>query len=83
VEISQSTFKGLPFSKEGLQKRSSQFVPNLTQEGKVARFLLEHVDGVKSLQELGAELDRKFPGICEGSTSGFQRVLDLVGPHLE
>jgi SAM-dependent methyltransferase len=83
VEFSQSTFKGLPFSKERLQKRSSQFAPNLTQEGKAARFLLERVDGVKSLQELGEELDRKFPGICEGSTSGFQKVLDIVGPHLE
>lgn len=83
AEFSQSTFKGLPLSKERLLKRSSQFIPNLTQEGMAARFLLEHVDGVTSLQELGAELERKFPEICKGSTSGFQKVLDIVGHHLE
>ncbi len=83
AEFSQSTFKGLPLSKERLQKRSSRFVPHLTREGKAARFLLERVDGVKSLQELGAELERKFPELCKGSTSGFHKVLDIIGHHLE
>ncbi len=83
AEFHQSTFKGFSYSKNEFHKRSSGFVPKLGLEGRAAQFLLNQVDGIKSLEELGEELRQKFPELREGPQPEFHRVLDIVGRHLE
>jgi hypothetical protein len=83
AEFHQSTFQGFPFSKERFEKRNPEFVPRLTPEGEAARFLLERVDGHRSLQKLGEELCKSFPGLCKDSEQGFRKVLDIVGDRLK
>ena len=56
-----STFRGFPLSGETLKKRSVEYVPTLSPSAEEERFVLETLDGHKSMASIGAALYRTFP----------------------
>ncbi|MDP6620065.1 MAG: 50S ribosomal protein L11 methyltransferase [Nitrospinota bacterium] len=81
--FSQSTFKGFPFLRETFEKRSPRHAPKLTREGEAARYVLQRMDGRRSLEQIGRELCQKYPEVCDDPETAFQKVLDLTGDLLE
>src|SRR5882762_10085894 len=57
----QSTFQGANFTPNALQRRAGDFVPTLSEEGQVDRWLLQAMDGKTSLQEMAQAAAKQFP----------------------
>lgn len=62
VRFEQSTFHAAPLSAGRLRKRQAGYVPELGDDGRVARFVLERMDGHASLEAIARELQAAFPG---------------------
>ena len=56
-----STFRGFPLSRETLERRSVEYVPALSPSAAEEKFVLEALDGRKSIRKIGEELHRAFP----------------------
>jgi protein arginine N-methyltransferase 1 len=61
VQFRQSTFLGMPLTKETLARRSPQYAPGLSTEGEVTRATLERMAAGASLDDLARELVRDHP----------------------
>jgi predicted RNA methylase len=61
IEFDQSVLQGALLSPVQLLKRSSQHVPQLTEEGLMRRKALELMDGKASLEEIARCLAAEFP----------------------
>ncbi len=81
--FSQSTFKGFPFLRESFEKGSPRHAPKLTREGEAARYVLQRMNGRRSLEQIGRELCLKYPEVCDDPKTAFRKVLDLTGDLLE
>ena len=57
----QSTLSGTVLSPSTLQKRSSTYVPSMTDKGLVDHFILGKIDGKTSLEEIARQLVDRFP----------------------
>lgn len=57
----QSTFDGAFLAVEQLRKKASNYVPEISVEGKVDRFVLNLLDGKTSLEEISRRLTAEFP----------------------
>ena len=79
AKFSQSTFKGFPFSREAFERRSPQFVPKLTREAEATRYVLQRMNGRRSLEQIGRELCQEYPEVCSDPKTAFRKVLDLTG----
>jgi hypothetical protein len=56
----QSTLFGTPLSAAQLRKRTTSYVPSITEEGAIARFVLSKMDGKNSNEQIAAELSTQF-----------------------
>jgi SAM-dependent methyltransferase len=59
----QSTFESAQYSYESLRRRASGFVPSLTELGEAKRWMLQSVDGKKSLEEIARAAAAEFPRV--------------------
>ncbi len=57
----QSTFFGVPLTSASLKKRSARNVPVLSKEGNIDRFILELINGSRTLDMIAQMLVEEFP----------------------
>jgi type I protein arginine methyltransferase len=74
----QSTFQGAQFSPETLRRRSTDFVPVLSDAGLAERWLLQAMDGSTPLQEIAQSAAERFPRVFQTPEEAFRRVSELA-----
>jgi len=62
AEFDQSVLQGAVLSPAKLLKRSSKYIPQLSDEGQMRRRALELMDGRAELEEIARRLTAEFPG---------------------
>jgi type I protein arginine methyltransferase len=72
--FSQSMLDGARFSPDVLRRRSTEFVPKTSPLGQAESWVLQAMDGTKSLQAIADATVAKFPGCFRNS----QEALELV-----
>lgn len=61
AEFNQSTFAAGLLSPSKLRKVASSFVPKLSQDGEVKKFILSLFDGTHSIENVAREVHARFP----------------------
>jgi protein arginine N-methyltransferase 1 len=61
ASFKQSTFHGLLWSPAQLSKKAAHYVPTLSEDGEMDRWILRMMDGSKSLGEIADALTQRFP----------------------
>jgi protein arginine N-methyltransferase 1 len=74
----QSTFQGANFTPQALRRRAADFVPALSEEGQVDRWLLEAMDGKTSLQKMAQAAAERFPSIFPRWEDALHRAAELA-----
>jgi protein arginine N-methyltransferase 1 len=74
----QSTFAGQPFSPEYLRRRSANHVPESTEEVRMDRFILELADGSRSLGDIAARLQERFPDRFLKTGEALSKAADVL-----
>lgn len=74
VEFRQSNFYGSVFSPSDLKKHAAQFVPVLSEAGLAERWILQAVDGNRSLEDIAGEAARLFPRVFRRVENAFDRA---------
>jgi hypothetical protein len=62
----QSTFQSAKFSHDALLRRSAGFIPALTERGEAQSWILQAMDGKRSLEEIACEAADRFPWAFQG-----------------
>ena len=78
VHFKQSSFYGSVFSPSFLKKHATDFVPVLSETGLAERWLLESMDGNRSLEDIAAEAARLFPQAFRRVEDAFNRAADIA-----
>ena len=78
VRFVQSTFYGSLFPPSVLQKRKQDFVPVLDETGQAERWLLQAMDGSRSLENIAAEAARLFPQVFRRTEDAVNLAADLA-----
>jgi protein arginine N-methyltransferase 1 len=73
----QSTFFGVPLSLATLHKISGRHTPRLSDEGEIARFVLEAMNGSWSLGEIARRVSKQFPDRFDRPQDALKYVADL------
>jgi SAM-dependent methyltransferase len=76
IRFVQSSFYGSLFPPSVLQKRAMDFVPVLDESGQAERWILQAMDGKRSLEDIANEAARQFPHV-------FRRVEDALNRAAE
>jgi protein arginine N-methyltransferase 1 len=74
----QSTFHGATFTPQALRRRAADFVPSLSEEGQVDRWLLQAMDGKMSLQQMAEAAAERFPSIFTRWQDALHRAAELA-----
>jgi protein arginine N-methyltransferase 1 len=74
----QSTFQGANFTPQALRRRAADFVPSLSEEGQVDRWLLQAIDGKTSLQQIAQAAVERFPTIFPRWQDALHRAAELA-----
>jgi type I protein arginine methyltransferase len=77
--FSQSTLEGARFSPEILQRRSTDFIPQLSSQGRAESWVLQNMDGTKSLQQIAEGAAARFPELFRDSQEALALVSRLSG----
>jgi protein arginine N-methyltransferase 1 len=78
IRFVQSTFYGSLFPPSLLQKRKQDFVPVLNETGQAERWLLQAMDGSRSLENIAAEAARLFPQAFRRTEDAMNLAADLA-----
>ena len=78
VHFRQSTFYGSVFSPSYLRKHASAFVPVLSESGLAERWLLQAMDGHRTLDSIAAEAARLFPHVFRRAEDAFNRAAEIA-----
>jgi protein arginine N-methyltransferase 1 len=78
VRFKQSTFYGSLFPPSVLQKRKQDFVPVLNETGQAERWLLQAMDGSRTLENIAAEAVRLFPQVFRRTEDAVNLAADLA-----
>ena len=73
----QSNFLASTISPDELRKRASAYTPRLSPGGEVERFVLEMMDGRRSLADIAASLQQRHPGLFTSRQEALDRVADI------
>ena len=71
----QSTFFGAPLSANRLHKRAAKYVPHVSEDGQIDRFILGLMDGQRPLDQVARCLGERFPT----RFATLQKALSYVG----
>lgn len=77
AEFRQSTFQGKPLSPESLRRVADSYRPDLGEDGQIDRFILERMDGQRSLGEIAGELAERYPARFRSARDALTRVGEL------
>ena len=83
AEFRQSSFLGVPRSRDTLTKRSAEHVPSLSEDGRLDRLILELLDAHMSLGRVADEVFAKFPDRVATREEALARVADLSTRYSE
>lgn len=61
ADYKQSTFYGQPVTTQKMHKQAANFVPHLDDKGEVDLFILNLMDGSRSLEEIAQQTHKRFP----------------------
>lgn len=78
IRFVQSTFYGSLFPPSLLQKRKQDFVPILNEDGQAERWLLQAMDGSRTLENIAAEAARLFPQVFRRTEDAMNLAADLA-----
>ena len=78
IRFVQSTFYGSLFPPSLLQKRKQDFVPVLNETGQAERWLLQAMDGSRTLENIAAEAARLFPQVFRRTEDAMNLAADLA-----
>ncbi len=73
----QSSFLGKPFSPESLRRSAESHRPTLGVDGEIDGFILERMNGQRSLGEIAQELAMRFPGRFRSASDALTRAGEL------
>lgn len=79
----QSTFFAAPVSRNRLHRRGAETVPEPDERTEVARFVLRHVDGTRSLGHIAAALGAAFPRRFSNRQAALTAVEDVIERMVE
>jgi ubiquinone/menaquinone biosynthesis C-methylase UbiE len=77
-----TTFNGFPLSLDDLKKGDRRYIPTLSAKGEVMRFILNHFNGVNSIEGISLKLYSEFPGkfrSFEQACAEVSRVVKKIG----
>lgn len=77
ASFTQSTFLGSPLSPATLQKRAASYSPTLTDDGRIARFILESMNGGLSISEIARRVSTEFAARFPRPEDALGHVADL------
>ena len=75
IRFEQSSLEGEVLSLQALQKQASDYVPRLSDEGRIHRRIAEMIDGRASLEDIARRVVAEFPE----RFSQWQHALSYVG----
>lgn len=78
VHFRQSTFYSSVFSPSFLRKHASAFVPVLSESGLAERWLLQAMDGQRTLESIAAEAATLFPHVFRRVEDAFNRAAEIA-----
>lgn len=81
VQFKQSTFYGSLFPPSLLQKRTLDFVPVLSESGLAERWLLQAMDGKRTLEQIAAEAAGLFPHVFRKPEDAFHQAAEIAEKH--
>jgi len=74
----QSSFYGSVLSPSFLKKLSAGFVPVLSEAGIAERWLLQAMDGKRTLEDIAGEAARLFPAVFHRPADAFNRAAEIA-----
>jgi hypothetical protein len=78
IRFVQSSFYGSLFPPSVLQKRAMEFVPVLNESGQAERWILQAIDGKRSLEDIASEAARQFPHVFRRVADAFNRTAEIA-----
>jgi type I protein arginine methyltransferase len=75
--FSQSTFFGAPLSPATLRKRAASYIPTLSEDGRITRFVLESMNDGVSVGEIARRVSSEFPARFPRPHDALNHVADL------
>jgi type I protein arginine methyltransferase len=78
IRFVQSSFYGSLFPPSVLQKRATGFVPVLDESGQAERWILQAMDGKRSLEDIANEAARQFPHVFRRVEDAFNRAAEIA-----
>lgn len=73
-----STFFAVPLTLNSLKKASLDYLPQLTNKGQAAQYVLSHSDGSLSVQQISNYLNENYPALFTDSTQALKFVQSLI-----
>jgi hypothetical protein len=77
ANFTQSTFFGAPLSPGTLKKRAASHLPTLSEDGRIARFILESMNDGMSLGEIARLVSTEFSARFPHFQDALSHVADL------
>jgi protein arginine N-methyltransferase 1 len=78
VHFRQSSFYGSVFSPSFLKRHSAEFVPILSEAGLAERWILQAMDGKRSLESIADKAAQLFPHVFRRVENAFNRVAEIA-----
>ena len=78
ANFNQSTFFAVPLSAARLRKRGASYIPALTEEGRMARFVLDSMERGWPLAQIARRLSSEFPRRFGDPQDTLSYVADLA-----
>jgi protein arginine N-methyltransferase 1 len=76
--FAQSNFGALPLPRDRMARRQRVATPEVTVDGRVARTVIDRLDGRRPLQQIAEELLKAFPGRYDDADDALHEVGDLA-----
>jgi protein arginine N-methyltransferase 1 len=77
ADFKQSTLYGTPISPARLRKRADSYVPAITQDGEIDRFILSLMDGLAPQGDIARRVMERFPARFAKWQDALTRVGEL------
>ena len=77
-EQTHSTLFARPLPADALSKISADYRPSVNKDGEATHFVLSHIDGYRSVQDLASLLSEQFPSLFGKPDKSFSFVRKII-----
>ena len=77
ADFRQTTFNSQPLSVARLRRGAGTHIPRLNEAGEIHRFILDHMNGSRTLEEIAAKLTEAFPTRFPSTATALSAVANL------